>query len=67
MIKYYNIDLDGIDGYDHWEDYTVNTDDIFTDEVAMCADVRAGLRELGGGHADIWDADTDKLYAEIEV
>ena len=34
---------------------------------AMFDDVRSGLEELGGGHADIWDADTDELYAEIEV
>ena len=65
MIKYYNVDLDGIDGYDHWEDYPVGPDTVTEKE--FFDDVRAGLKELGGGHADIWDADTDELYGEIEV
>ena len=65
MIRYFNIDLDGIDGYDHWEDYVVD-DDILTED-EMFEDVRQGLRELGGGHADIWNSDTDELFAEIEV
>lgn len=66
MTKYYNIDLDGIDGYDHWNDYPVCPENGYT-EKAMFDDVRGGLEELGGGHADIWDADTDELYAEIEI
>jgi hypothetical protein len=33
----------------------------------MCEDVRQALRELGGGHADILDAETDELFAEIEI
>lgn len=66
MTKYYNIDLDGIDGYEHWNDYLVCPENGDTKKI-MFKDVRAGLEELGGGHADIWDADTDELYTEIEV
>lgn len=67
MIRYFNIDLDGIDGYEHWEDYVVD-DDILT-EHEMFEDVRFALKELNGGHADIWTADTDEeiLWATIEV
>ena len=36
-------------------------------EDEMFEDVRQCLEELGGGHADIWDEETDQLYAEIEV
>ena len=42
-------------------------DGIETTEKIFFDDVRAGLKELGGGHADIYDADTDRLYAEIEI
>lgn len=66
MTKYYNIDLDGIDGYTHWDSYPVCPETGYT-EKAMFDDVRGGLEELGGGHADIWDADTDELFAEVEV
>lgn len=66
MTKYYNIDLDGIDGYEHWEFYPVCSRTNCT-EKDMFEDVRAGLKELGGGHADIWDADTGELYGEIEI
>lgn len=66
MIKCFNIDLDGINSYKHWEDYVIIENDHSAEKI-MFDDVRAGLKELGGGHADIWDADTDELYAEIEV
>lgn len=66
MTKYYNINLDGINGHEHWDYYVVCPEDNLT-EKEMFEDVRAELKELGGGHADIWDADTDELYAEIEV
>lgn len=62
-MRNFNIDLDGINGYEHWE-YTVG---VVVSESEMIEDVRAGLKELGGGHADIWDADTDELFAEIEI
>lgn len=67
-MKFFNIDLDGINGYDWWEDYVVDNDELTEKE--MFEDVRHGLKELGGGHADIWETDDDgneTLYAEIEV
>ena len=67
-MKIFNIDLDGIDGFNSWEDYIVD-DDMVT-EKEMFEDVRYGLKELGGGHGDIWEVDDDgneTLYAEIEV
>lgn len=67
-MQFFNIDLDGIDGFDCWEDYVVDNDEITEKE--MFEDVRHALKELGGGHADIWKTDDDgneMLYAEIEV
>lgn len=66
MTKYYNIDLDGMDGYEHWDDYPVCPENGYTEE-DMLTDVRGGLEELGGGYADIWDADTDELFAAIKI
>ena len=66
-MKYYNIEFDGNDGYDCWNDYPVSDDEDMYTEKDMLEDVRQGLKELGGGHADIWDTDTDELFAEIEV
>ena len=65
MSKFYVIELDGIDGCDTLYEYEV--DGVETTDKIMFDDVRGGLKELGGGHADIWDADTDEFYAEIEV
>ncbi len=64
MTRYFNIDLDGNNGYEHWADYPVCEVSGYT-EKGMFEDVRLGLKELGGGHADIWD-ENDELYAEIE-
>ena len=66
MTKYYNIELDGIDGFVYWDYYPVCPETGYT-EKGMFDDVREGLKELGGGHADIWIADTDEFYAEVEV
>ena len=67
MIRHFNIDFDGIDGDDHWEDYTVD-DDLVTEDV-MFEDVRFALKALNGGRADVWvaDSDDDILWAVIEV
>ena len=62
-MRNFYIDLDGFDGYEQWE-YSTG---VVISEDEMIKDVRDGLEELGGGHADIWDADTDELFAEIEV
>lgn len=67
-MRFFNIDIDGIDGFDHWEDYVVDDDEITEKE--MMEDVRAMLKELNGGHADIWETDDDgneMLFAEIEM
>lgn len=66
MARCFNIEFDGIDGCDHWDEYWVSYTSPSA-EKEMFEDVRSGLEELGGGHADIWDADTDELFAEIEV
>ena len=68
MIRCFHIDLDGINGYDHWEEYVI--DDWMLTEKEMFADVRHALKELHGGHADVWEVDDngdETLYAEIEV
>ena len=65
MERLFNIYLDGIDGYDEWLEYPV--DYVDTTEEIMMDDVRGGLEELGGGHADIYDAENDELFADIEV
>lgn len=68
MEKEYFICADGIDGYEEWPCYvaTENTGRCMTED-EMFGDVRQCLRELGGGHADIWDTETDELFAEVEV
>lgn len=63
MSASFSIDFDGIDDYEHWDEYITGID---CTEKDMFEDVRATLKELGGGHADIWDEDGE-LYAEIEV
>ena len=65
MERYFHIYLDGIDGYDEWLEYLVSDETV--SEKEMMEDVRQGLQELGGGHADIYDADEEEFYAEIEV
>ena len=67
-MRFFNIDIDGIDGFDHWENYVVDDDELTEEE--MFKDVRYALMELSGGHADIWETDDDgneMLFAEIEV
>ena len=68
MNKYYLICVDGINGYDEWNCYVAeeNTGYAITED-EMFGDVRQALKELGGGHADIIDDETDELFAEIEV
>lgn len=60
MFEGFEVDLDCWDGYEHWSGCVYETEKEFFD------DVRAALKEMSGGHADIWDADGE-LYAEIEV
>lgn len=68
MEKWYSICADGINGYDQWHCCVKEENDGFAmTENEMFEDVRQCLKELGGGHADIWDEDTDELFAEIEV
>lgn len=63
MSKEYWVCADGICGY---EEYPYYVDDDFSED-EMLEDVRANLKELEGGHADIFDTETDELFAEIEV
>lgn len=65
MSNFYIIYLDGINGFETWDNYEV--DGTETTHKIMLEDVRAGLKELGGGHADIFDMDTDKFFEEIEI
>ena len=62
-MKNVYVNLDGFDDYQQWES-TIGP--LFSID-DLIEDVRAGLKELGGGHADIWDAETDELISEIEV
>lgn len=66
MARCFNIEFDGINGCDHWDEYWISYT-VPSAEEEMIEDVRSGLKELGGGHADIFDAETDELFAEIEV
>ena len=66
MKRYFYICLDGVDAYEEWGFYVVDEENGLTEKI-MFEDVRAGLKELGGGHADIFDEETDELYGEIEV
>lgn len=65
MERYFHIYLDGINDYDEWLDYLVSDDTV--SEKEMFEDVRQGLREIGGGHAEIFTADDGELYGEIEI
>ena len=68
MCKYYMIYADGIDGYEEWPCYVAEENDGYCmTEKEMFEDVWQCLFELGGGHADIIDQETDELFAEIEV
>ena len=66
MARCFNIELDGINGCDHWDEYWISYATPSAEE-EMFENVRNSLAELGGSHANIWDADTDKLFAKIEV
>ena len=68
MYQCYLICADGVNGYDQWYcDVSDENDGTTVTEEEMFADVRQTLKELGGGHADIINPDTDEVYAEIEV
>ena len=68
MCKYYLICIDGINGYEEWSCEVAEENKGFCmTEQEMLNDVRGCLEELGGGHADIFDEETDELFIEIEV
>ena len=68
MGQCYLICADGFDGYEEWYcDVAEENNGAAMTEKEMFGDVRQCLKELGGGHADIFNADTDELFAEIEV
>lgn len=68
MEQCYIIETDGINGYDQWFCNVADENDgLCITEEQMFADVRQVLTELGGGHADIINADTDEVFAEIEI
>ena len=68
MKKWYLICADGINDYGQWHCCVKEENDGFAmTEKEMFEDVRQCLEEFGGGHADIWDEDTNELFAEIEV
>jgi hypothetical protein len=68
MYRYYLIYVDGVDGYDEWNCNVAEENDGFAmTEKEMFEHVRQSLLELGGGHADILDAETDELFVEIEI
>ena len=66
MARCFNIEFDGTSGCDHWDEYWISYTTPSAED-KMIEKVRGCLEGLGGGHADIWDADTDKLFAKIEV
>lgn len=66
MARCFNIEFDGVNECDHWDEYWISYT-IPTAEEKMFKDVRNHLKKLGGGHADIFDEVTDELYEEIEV
>lgn len=68
MSKNYWICADGIAGYEEWPcEVAEENNGICMTEQEMFDDVRGCLEELGGGHADIFDEETNELFAEIEV
>ena len=68
MYQCYLICIDSFDGEDQWFcDVADENDGAAITEEEMFEDVRQALEEMGGGCADIINADTDKLYAVITV
>ena len=66
MARCFYVEFDGIDKCSHWDEYWISYTTPSA-EKEMFEDVRAELKELGGGRAHIWDADTDELFATIRT
>lgn len=68
MYQCYLVCVDGNNGYEEWFcDVAEENDGTAMTENEMLNDVQQCLEELGGGHADIFNADIDELFEEIEV
>jgi len=62
----YTVILDGCDGYEEWPGYEVRKAHL-GDFERMIADIKEGLEELGGGHADVFEDDSGNFAFDLEV
>ncbi len=66
MFEYYDVYLDGINDYDEWMSYEVDESDLYSNFQAMIEDIKCALREMGGGHADIY-SESGAFVFDVEV